>query len=644
MPAYASTKDYKIGFRDPKHASILAKLTQRIDMAEQGTADHRARWTRNEQLYSAYVDKDAEDRAKERGTTDKGRPEYVTLYIPYSYAMLLTNHTYICSTMFARDPIWQFQGRHGEAEQQVNAMESLIAYQTTVGGHIPNYYIWTHDSLRYGFGVLGVKWCKEVVRVRRFVEQPRTFLGIPLPGKPVTVEEVEEVPSFEGNRTYNVHPADFGWDPRFPVIRFQEGEMVTRRYPISRLDILDEDNYFNQEFLGESGSNSPYYASDSFLNRPDEKQSLGMQSLVGGQTVEDKLLQAHDIYVRLIPSEWGLGKGTRPEKWFFIVLGRSLIVCARPLDSYSNMWPFAITPGEVEGYDAVPRSVLETTEALNNALSWLFNSHMYNVRAALNNQLIVDPSRMFISDLLGPNPGRLVRLKPSAYGQDVRTMWSQIATTDITRANVSDADMVANLLQRVAGINDNMMGQVNSGRRTATEARASNTMGISRTKTQVEFQSAVGYSPLAQLLVQNSQQYYAGPMKLRIVGDTFTPGNNQFINVTPEMIAGFYDLVPVDGNMPIDKLALVNTWQQFLAGMAKVPQVTAQYDLGKIFAYVGQLAGLRNIKQFQVQVLPPGVAPPQGAAPIGGVPSAPGLDNSGAPVFPQVPGGMGPVG
>lgn len=639
-----NSADYKIPFRSDKHRKILGRLLDRIRLAESAASDNRERWKKNEQLYSAYVDLDAADKQRQ-GTTDRGRPEYVTLYVPYAYAMTLSAHTYICSTLFSRDPVWQYQGRHGEAEEQVQAMEALIAYQVTVGGHLPDYYVWTHDSLRYGFGVIGAKWCKEMMRVRRFEKQQKSIFGIAIGGE-YSKEVIDEIPGYEGNRTYNIRPAEFGWDPRYPAVQFQKGEFCTRRYQINRMDLIDKDTFFNQESLREAGADGTLEdTGDSTLDIPRNADRFS------DYTEEDKNFTAHDVYVRLIPSEWGLGKGDKPERWYFIVLGKSLIVCARPMDSYSNMWPFAVAPGEVEGYDRVPRSLLETTEALNNTLGWLLNSHMYNVRAALNNQFVVDPSRVILSDMVGPNPGKIIRLRPTAYGSDVRTIISQLPVTDITRANVSDMEMVASLLQRTAGINDNMMGQVNSGRRTATETRSTNTMGISRMKTLVEYQSACAYSPFSQLLVQNSQQYYSSDLKLRIVGD-MAPFNPQpFINVTPESISGFYDLVPVDGTMPVDKLALVNTWQQFLAGMAKVPQVFQQYDIGRIFAYVAQLAGLRNVKQFRLQVLGPGMAPPNGAVPVGMAPSpngmmpmAPGMDNSGAPVMPQIPGGMGPVG
>ena len=49
---------------------------------------------------------------------------------------------------------------------------------------------------------------------------------------------------------------------------------------------------------------------------------------------------------------------------------------------------------------------------------------------------------------------------------------------------------------------------------------------------------------------------------------------------------------------------MANLWRELMASMVKFPQVLEQYDMGKIFAWVAQLAGLKNINQFKVQVAP----------------------------------------
>jgi hypothetical protein len=74
------------------------------------------------------------------------------------------------------------------------------------------------------------------------------------------------------------------------------------------------------------------------------------------------------------------------------------------------------------------------------------------------------------------------------------------------------------------------------------------------------------------------------------------------MDVSPEVIQGFYDFVPVDGTLPVDKLALANLWKELLLQMRVVPGLVMQFDLGRIFAHVANLAGIRNLNQFKIQV------------------------------------------
>ena len=145
-----------------------------------------------------------------------------------------------------------------------------------------------------------------------------------------------------------------------------------------------------------------------------------------------------------------------------------------------------------------------------------------------------------------------------------------------------------------------MFGQ--GGRKTATEVRSSTTFGINRLKTQSEWFSATGFTPWSQRLVQNSQQYYTGQQMLRIVGDTARFAGLQTLKVGPSDIQGFFDFVPIDGTLPVDRFAQVSMWANLLAQLRNFPQIAETYDMGRIFGWIAQLGGLRNIEQFRIQV------------------------------------------
>ena len=212
-------------------------------------------------------------------------------------------------------------------------------------------------------------------------------------------------------------------------------------------------------------------------------------------------------------------------------------------------------------------------------------------------------------------PGFLFRLRPEAYGTDVRTVLTQLPVADVTRGHLADLQAMFGIGEKVLGINDQILGAMAAGgRKTATEVRTSTGFGVNRLKTISEYLSATCFSPHAQKLVQTSQQYYDAQLKLRIVGDAAMLAGPQFFDVKPQDILGAFDFVPVDGTLPIDRLAQANLWKELILSFRQLPQLLQEYDLSKIFAYTAQIAGLKNINQFRLQVRPQGLLANEAAA------------------------------
>jgi len=291
--------------------------------------------------------------------------------------------------------------------------------------------------------------------------------------------------------------------------------------------------------------------------------------------------------------------------WAFTMTSAGTIFRARPVGLYHNKFPFDVMTSEPEGYGIFNPSMLDRIAPLQNAMTWLLNAHFYNVRAALNNQFLVDPSRVVVKDVQNPRAGKLIRLKPMGYGGDVRTMIQQFQVSDITRANLGDLQVFEVMAQRVLGVNDNIMGlnQV-GGRRTATESRQATTHSISRLKTQCEWMSAMGWAPLSMKMLQTSQQLLDRGTEMRVVGDIgqLSPS---FVEVDAATIAGMYDFVPLDGTLPVDRFAQANLWQVLMGQMRNFPQIMQTYDMAKVFAWVAQLGGMKNLNQFRLQMSAP---------------------------------------
>lgn len=577
------------------HERVRTKLVARLSLARQGQQKRHDAWRQAEERTLAYLPESEQD-AQRRTKRDAGEPRYTTIQVPYSFALLMSAHTYWTSVFFARSPVHQYSGRHGEGEQQIQALEALIDYQVQVGAAMVPYYVWLYDAPKYGHGIIGHCWAEETLHYGQLIELDGALY-----------QATSEIPGYCGNRVFNVSPWDFMHDPRVPLKDFQRGEFCCRRVRLGWPEILERrrSGYFNAnvEFLERELTDKS--SADSALERPEFTRSMD-----DGDKLSDKHPAGHvfeEVYVRLIPAEWGFGNYQMPQHWCLTITeDERLVVGASPLGYLHCQFPFDVIESEIEGYGLFARGLPEIMDPIQNTMDWLLNTHFFNVRAAINNQFIVDPSKLVIKDVQNSGPGFVWRLRPEAYGTDITKMFYQVPVNDVTARHMGDFQQMFGIGEKTLGINEQIMGSLNqSGRRTATEVRTSTGFGINRLKTAAEYASAMGFGPHSQKLVQTSQQFYTGEQKMRRVGSYALEAGARFLTVSPADIAGFFDFVPVDGTLPVDRMAQANLWKEIFAQFRMLPpQVAAGYDWGRMFAWAATLGGLKNINQFRVQVAP----------------------------------------
>lgn len=588
------------------HKKVLTALNARKKFSADKMKDRHERWIKDEEEAKAYISLKEADRLRQvqRG---EGNPQYVTLQMPYSYGLMLAAHTYWTNVFLSRSPILQYMTRHGAAQGgSEQAVTALMDYQTQVGQMVVPWMFWLMDTPKYGVGWVGHYWENQVIRTAKIVEEQTTFGGF-VTGKTQKVKRTVDIPGYQGNRVYNIRPQDAFPDPRYSLANFQKGEFFGRYTELSWLDLHEgalTKRYMNIDVLKKKA--------DGKYQDPDRDMGSGNFDIPGENLDMFKdlgipktgIVASYEMYVHLIPKMWGLGNGDRRELWVFVVANNEVIISARPLGALHDQFPVDNMEYEIDTHSMFKRSMLEVMQPLNDTLTWLVNSHFYAVRKSLNNQFVYDPMRVRGADITDPEQGLLIRLKPDATGTKISDVIQQLPTTDVTRSHLSDMKVVMEMMQRVAGVNDTIMGMMSAGgRQTAQEVRSASTGAISRLKTQAEFMSAIGFAPHSARLLQTTQQHLDIERRYRIAGDLL-PGSAQEILVGPEQIAGMYDFVPVDGTLPVDKFALASLWKEIMVQIANIPQIAQTYDLGQIFAYTAQLAGAKNIQRFKIQLRP----------------------------------------
>lgn len=585
------------------HRNVLEACKARRDLSLKVMRKKYPQWKRAEELHTGYIKETESDRLKKIGRTN-GVNDYTTIDVSMSYATAMSMHTYWTSVFLGRNPIMQFAARHGEPEMAVQAMDALHDYQVYAGRQLVPYYVWLLDVGKYGTGFLWNYWDEEFSVVSRFEDIPQTYLGLPIPGKTRRARITEKKRKYQGNKVFNVRPYNMRVDPRVDLQNYQKGEFIGRKVEFTWSDLLEgQENgkYFNIDVVEKRRLSKMREVDEQTGNQHypeggnDYSRSLSMNDL--------GTFKGEEFVIKIQPDRWKLGKTRYPEKWVFTWVEDEILIGCRPLGCYHDRFPCSILEYEMDHGLLFKRGVHEVLEPMNDTMNWLVNTHFFNIRRVLNDNLIVDPSRVVMKDLMNNKPGKMIRLKESAYGEDVRSAVHQLQVGDVTQQHLMDTRLVNELAHKMVGVNENIMGTIHpGGRKTATEIRTSSTFGINRLKTNSEFFSAGGWTENVMMMLSNTQQYYDDEQIFKVSGELGGELTNMMI--TPDDIVGHFDFVAVDGTLPIDRMAQANLWKELFQILASVEGLGAGFDLSKIFSYTAQLAGAKNVNQFKINVVP----------------------------------------
>lgn len=592
------------------HKRILSEVRRRVRLSEREFERNiHATWRQNDETMVAYVHESEADIKRDNKRQTEGKQAYTTIRVPYAYGVAMSLHAYLVSVFLSRAPVFQFDGIHGEAQNQVMALEALIDYQYRVAQMGPVMFCWLFDLVKYGIGVIGEYWTTRIRHVAEIIPSLD-----PLTGEVVKYEQVTRpVPGYKGNEIFNVSPFDFLPDPRVSVQNFQKGEFCATRQRLSWQTIKEREQlgyYTNIEHIDKKIV--PNFPSDNdrdresrAIQRPaDNYYNVELRDTGLGDT-SPEIVPVYECYIKIVPSDWNLGNSDFPVMWCFTVTGDNrTVIGAAPFGALHAEFPFHVNQIEFDCHALVNRGEPEILKGIQDTMDWLLNSHMYNVRASSNNLFVVDPLRVNMKDIYHPQPGGVIRKRPGA-GMSSDKPIEQLQISDITQRNIGDMELMKNIGEQGTGISELLMGATPSGgRRTATEARQTAAAGTSRGKAIAEFNGVGGFASLGRHLVQNSQQWYDGNLKLRIVGNLAQFAGEKFVMVDPAAIAGFYDYITVDGALPLDRFAQINLWKEMIAGVLSNEILASQYDIAGIFGWVAQLGGLRNIDSFRIVPTP----------------------------------------
>jgi hypothetical protein len=313
------------------------------------------------------------------------------------------------------------------------------------------------------------------------------------------------------------------------------------------------------------------------------------------------------MYWTLIPNSEQLGKESYPEKWLIGLAADKYIICAKPLSLNHDMYPVAVCAPDFDGYSPTPVSRLELMYGMQGALDWLFNSHIANVRKAINDMLIVDPSLINMADLADPKPGKLIRMRRAAWGRGVDKAVMQLPVNDITKNHINDAGSIIEYMQRTSAATDSLSGMIrNSGERvTAEETKSTRTSALSRLTKAAKIASLQAMQDIGYMFAVHTQQLMSKDTYVKAVGswrDTLLKEyGNESILVSPFDLIIDYDLIVKDGSVPMGDS---ESWLEVWRVMSQQPALWQSFDMVRIFKHIARIMGAKDVNEFTLNAGP----------------------------------------
>jgi hypothetical protein len=268
------------------------------------------------------------------------------------------------------------------------------------------------------------------------------------------------------------------------------------------------------------------------------------------------------------------------------------------------MTPVGICAPEFDGHSAVPLGRLEIVQGLQTFADFLYNSHMVNVRKAINNMFVVDPELINMNDLRSPSAGKYIRLRREAWGKGVDGAIKQLDIVDITRTHMNDMGTVTNVIERMLGTPDALQGMLTpSNDRSATEFQETRNSALGRLEKVARITSLQLMHDIGYMMASQTQQFMSEEQYFRLVGDTATDlaritgrDTGDRVSVNPLDILVDYDIIVNDGSIPTSGNA--NAWAAMMQVVGGNPELASQFDVVRIFQYWATLQGARNVSDF----------------------------------------------
>lgn len=595
------------------HSKLLSYCKRLVKPSRADMAKRYADWDTNQLTYEGKRMPDEEDVDMAR----EGKP--VKMVMPNNYAQTMTFTSFLF-LMFKQNRNF-FELEAGPDIRDMGTKKSDREYilnhdwRRNYGSQLLFQNL--RDTAVFGLAPLEVCWTKELSRVYVNPAAPVMQVSNNIEVTSRAGSGWEEFVKYEGNLVRSISPYRFFPDTAFPLSEFHKSKSFCAWEKDFTLQDLKD-----MEKSGEVAGISHIEALPQDLRKlrgAETRLSFDTKTARFDQDKPESPVVVTMCQVWIVPDTFTfgpndkrLGPETFPVLYHVWYANDHRIIRAEPAYAWHNEYGVGVSQFTPDMHESLcGLSLCGLIYYLQDVISWMINSRITNVRRAIQNRNVVNPA--FVEPKSYDGEGDIY-IRKGIGRVDPRMAVMQLNVSDVTAGHLQDADILGKLMQMVSGVNDNAMGQYNSGRRSASEARVVTAGAAGRMKMHGHLIWEQCLGRIGRLMLSNSCQSLSLESFTDTVGydgKTDPAQRHLLFQGTPKEIVRGADYLIFDSTLSSEKAFMAQNLQELLqiifqANPLAAQQFALKIDPTKVF---DELQYLRDGSPASAFYYEPGAGP-----------------------------------
>ena len=366
----------------------------------------------------------------------------------------------------------------------------------------------------------------------------------------------------------------------------QTNPNISPQYSVTYVLKPQVSQYLHSAIFRAGGTWEDYIRSGDFKRAPSPYPNLS------------NMYELATVYARIIPSEYGISAPNKntPQIWRFRLINGHTLISAEPVQTPHDIMPVLVTQPNEDHFAYQTHSVAEGQLPMQRAATDLYNVFLASAKRAINDRMLYDPTMIASRDINSNVPAAKIPVRGLGFGKTMSDAVKPLPfEANATANSMAYMQGTLQLSYMLTGLNPFRQGMTQKGNRTMEEFNSIMAFSDMRTRTHALAMEMQLFTPLKEILKFNILMHQDS------VISAVSPLTGKLVQVKKsDLLTAGIEFKVADGFTPKSKLMSTDDLQVAFTFLAQMPQIGQEYDLGKMFAHLMSLRGVKNLQQYRL--------------------------------------------